>query len=335
MKKRTKLWHFFLLLSALCLIFSGCGEEQPATVSLFAMDTLMDLTVYGDEKALQEANVLIFSLEGQVSVTDPASQIYKINQEGQGSLTGRAKDLLTQALALCQRTEGALDISVYPLVKAWGFTTGSYQVPSEARVQELLKQVDYRKIRLDGDNVQLPEGMELDLGSVAKGYLGNLLADYFRSQGITSGILSLGGNVQAIGAKPDGSPWNVGIKDPEGGDYLGILRVTDQAVVTSGGYERFFEENGETYWHILDPKTGYPAKNGLISVTVIGRDGLVCDGLSTALFVMGLDKAQEFWRNSSDFEAVFVTDSGEIFVTQGADFTLREGQDRNVTVISR
>jgi len=186
--------------------------------------------------------------------------------------------------------------------------------------------------------ITLPEGMEIDLGSVAKGYAGQLVAQMLREHGVQSALLNLGGNVQTVGAKPDGSPWQIGIKDPQGEDAMMVLSVEDQAVVTSGGYERYFEQDGQTYWHIMDPSTGHPADSGLISVTIVGDEGVVCDGLSTALFVMGLEKAADLWAQSGDFEAVFVTASGEVYITEGLrdHFALTERYaDTPVSVIER
>ena len=337
-----KNWLSAALLSAAFLLTgcSGAPAQEPETATFFAMDTAMDFTVYGDAALLDEAETLIGSLEEQVSVTDEHSNIYAIDHTGSGSLSGNAAELMAQALELCRRTGGALDISVYPIVRAWGFTTGSYQVPDEETIQSLLPLVDYTQIQYDAATgvVTLPEGMEIDLGSVAKGYAGQLAAQMLRNSGVESALLNLGGNVQTVGAKPDGSPWQIGIKDPKGEDAMMVLSIADQAVVTSGGYERYFEQDGQTYWHIMDPFTGHPADSGLISVTIVGDEGVVCDGLSTALFVMGLEKAADLWAQSGDFEAVFVTASGEVYITEGLrdHFALTERYaDTPVSVIKR
>ena len=337
-----KNWLSAALLSAAFLLTgcSGAPAQGPETATFFAMDTAMDFTVYGDAALLDEAETLIGSLEEQVSVTDEHSDIYAIDHTGSGSLSGNAAELMEQALELCRRTGGALDISVYPIVRAWGFTTGSYQVPDEETIQSLLPLVDYTQIQYDAATgvVTLPEGMEIDLGSVAKGYAGQLAAQMLREHGVQSALLNLGGNVQTVGAKPDGSPWQIGIKDPQGEDAMMVLSVEDQAVVTSGGYERYFEQDGQTYWHIMDPSTGHPADSGLISVTIVGDEGVVCDGLSTALFVMGLEKAADLWAQSGDFGAVFVTASGEVYITEGLQdrFALTEQYaDTPVSVIER
>ena len=337
-----KKYFISAMLSAL-LFLTGCSAEsspEPVQGTFFAMDTMMDFTIYGESGLIDQSESLIASLESLVSVTDANSELYAINQTGSGTLTGKASSLMEQALEICRRTDGALDLSIYPIVRAWGFTTGSYQVPDEAEIQALLPLVDYRKIQYDAatGTVTLPEGMEIDLGSVAKGYAGQLAAQMLREHGVQSALLNLGGNVQTVGTKPDGSPWQIGIKDPQGEDAMMVLSVEDQAVVTSGGYERYFEQDGQTYWHIMDPSTGHPADSGLISVTIVGDEGVVCDGLSTALFVMGLEKAADLWAQSGDFEAVFVTASGEVYITEGLRdrFALTEQYaDTPVSVIKR
>lgn len=335
--------HFISAMLSALLFLTGCSAEsspEPVQGTFFAMDTVMDFTIYGESGLIDQSESLIASLESLVSVTDADSELYAINQTGSGTLTGKASSLMEQALEICRRTDGALDLSIYPIVRAWGFTTGSYQVPDEAEIQALLPLVDYRKIQYDAatGTVTLPEGMEIDLGSVAKGYAGQLAAQMLREHGVQSALLNLGGNVQTVGAKPDGSPWQIGIKDPQGEDAMMVLSVEDQAVVTSGGYERYFEQDGQTYWHIMDPSTGHPADSGLISVTIVGDEGVVCDGLSTALFVMGLEKAADLWAQSGDFEAVFVTASGEVYITEGLRdrFALTEQYaDTPVSVIER
>ena len=337
-----KKYFISAMLSAL-LFLTGCSAEsspEPVQGTFFAMDTMMDFTIYGESRLIDQSESLIASLESLVSVTDANSELYAINQTGSGTLTGKASSLMEQALEICRRTDGALDLSIYPIVRAWGFTTGCYQVPDEAEIQALLPLVDYRKIQYDAadGDVTLPEGMKIDLGSVAKGYAGQLVAQMLREHGVQSALLSLGGNVQTVGAKPDGSPWKIGIKDPQGEDAMMVLSVEDQAVVTSGGYERYFEQDGQTYWHIMDPSTGHPADSGLISVTIVGDEGVVCDGLSTALFVTGLEKAADLWAQSGDFEAVFVTASGEVYITEGLRdrFALTEQYaDTPVSVIER
>lgn len=335
------------VLLLLTLLIYGCSKSaqsstsEPVSNTFFAMDTTMDFRIYGDKTLLQDAQNAITDLEKKVSVTDSDSEIYKINETGSGTLTGNADTLMQTALDMCRRTDGALDISIYPIVKAWGFTTGSYQVPDEATIQSLLSHVDYTQIQYDAatGNITIPDGMTIDLGSIAKGYAGELAAQTLRDKGVTSALLNLGGNVQTIGSKPEGSAWTIGIKDPKNPDTAMMgLSVTDQAVVTSGGYERYFEQDGKTYWHIMDPATGHPAESGLLSVTVVGDKGGICDALSTSLFVMGLDKAYDLWAKSDDFEAVFVNTNGDVYITDGLKnkFSLAQGyEDTSVKVLTR
>ncbi len=311
-----------LLLLAALLLLSGCGgaAREPVSRTWMAMDTVMQATVYdGDEELLDQAEELVQELEEELSVTNPDSALSQLNRTGSAQLSPQAADLLEQALELCRLTDGALDVSIYPVLRSWGFTTGEYRVPEAEELAELLTRVDYHQVLLSQDGVaQLPQGMELDLGAVAKGYTGDLLLEAFRQAGVTSALLSLGGNVQALGSKPDGSDWTVAIQDPEGEGYLGYLSVSDQAVVTSGGYERYFQgEDGTIYWHILDPETGCPARSGLISVTVVGSSGLFCDGMSTALFVLGEEEAVSLWRSLGEFELILVTEDGRLLLTQG------------------
>lgn len=329
-----------LCFAAALLLLAGCAapqaQAQPAAErTFFAMDTVMTLRLYegGDEALLQAAEARVRELEGLLSVTGRGSEIHALNRDGAAELSPDTGSLLRGALELCARTQGALDISTYPVLRIWGFTTGDYAVPDGETIAALLPLVDYTRVELDGNAAALPDGMEIDLGSVAKGYTGAALAALLREGGVTSALLDLGGNIQAVGAKPNGSPWRVGVRNPAGEGNLGVVEVENQAVITSGGYERYFEEDGVRYWHILDPQTGAPARSGLASVTVVGDGGLMCDGLSTALFVMGREGALEHWRRYRDFEAVLVSEDGAVTITPGLEgrFTLTE-QGRTLTV---
>ena len=329
------------------LILSGCGSKpsidkavEKQTTQIFAMDTVMDLTVYSDQKdILNTAASLISDLEHSLSTTDTASEISRLNRDCIVTLSKQPADLLEQSLGFCEKTNGALDLSIYPVVRAWGFTTDSYQVPESSEINSLLENVDYRRINYSAEDhtVTLPPKMEIDLGSVAKGFAGDQLIQLFKDHDISSALINLGGNVQALGSKPDGSPWRIAVKDPNGGEYLGVLSMSDQAVITSGGYERYFEDdNGNVYWHIIDPSTGYPAKNGIISATAVGPQGAYCDALSTSLFIMGPDKAVEFWRTYQDFDMILVTDDNRVLITPGISdsFQLADNSPYNEEVIT-
>lgn len=334
-------------LTALLLagILTGCSApaeemQQPVERSLFAMNTYMTFTVYGEDAqaALQEAEECIQQVEGLWSVTDEDSEIYQANHSGGQPVTvsEETAEIISFALEMAQRTGGALDPTIYPVLTAWGFTTDSKQVPSQQQIAQLLEQVGYDRIQINGSELTVPDGMELDLGAVGKGYTADLVTEILRRHGVTSALISLGGNIQSIGSRPDGSDWRLGIRAPWESGNLGVLTVSDAAVVTSGGYENYFDdEQGNIYWHILDPSTGYPADSGLQSVTIVGREGKMCDALSTALFVMGAQSAEQYWRENGGFEMLLVTDSGEILITEGIaeDFTLNEGRTETVRVL--
>ena len=336
-----------LLLAAALLLLAGCDgsagkESESASRSVFAMDTVMDVTAYGEnaEQAVVAAVERITALEQKFSVTMEDSDINAVNH-AYGKPVEVSEDtaaLLHDALHYCMLTHGALDVSVYPVLKAWGFTTQDYRVPKEDELQDLLSRVDYSKVQCDGNTVTVPSGMEIDLGSVAKGYTGDQIMQLYRDQGVTSGMVSLGGNVQTLGSKPDGSAWRIAVQNPLGEGYVGVVEVRDEAVVTSGGYERYFERNGEVYWHIIDPSTGAPAKNGVISATIISDSGTRCDALSTALFILGRDGAETYWRTHGDFEYLLVLDDGSLVLSQGiADrFSAADDwADHDLTVVTK
>lgn len=340
-----KICRFFALCLAL-LLLPACAAPAEAgdscQIEVLAMDTIMTLTIYGEngrqgEKILRDAAGQIRALEGLLSVTDENSEIYRVNHSGGApvSLSDDARDLLAEALSLCASTDGALDVSIYPLVRAWGFTTGEYRVPESGELEDLLPRTDYARISIEDGALTLPEGMELDLGAVAKGYAGDRLMAFFAKKGVTSAIVSLGGSIQTLGAKPDGSPWRVAVQAPEGG-YAGVLEVVGKAVITSGGYQRYFERDGRTYIHIIDPATGYPVENDLASVTIVADSGTRGDGLSTALFVMGREGAADYWREHRDFEFVLLMKDGSAAVTEGLEdcFSLYgEWENRTLEVI--
>ena len=343
---KTRIWTAALVLGLLLSLPAGCQVEDVEKESrIFAMDTVMTLTYYGQDResgreALEAGVAAVYELEDLLSATAPDSEISALNEAGQAHLSPDTAQLLSAALELCALTGGALDITAYPAVEAWGFTTGEYRVPNQAELEELGDRIDYTQVSLDQEGASLPDGMKLDLGAVAKGYTADRLAKLAQERGITSALLDLGqSTILALGAKPDGSPWRIGIQDPQGEGYLGVLELEGQAMGTSGGYQRYFERDGVRYWHIIDPATAAPARSGLLSVTVVSPSGLACDGLSTALFVMGLERGTQFWRDHPEleFEALFILEDGSLALTSGLkdSFTLAQGyEDREVEVLS-
>ena len=310
-------------------------QNQKCQKQLFAMDTYMEFTAYGksSEKAVDEAIEEVQKLDAMLSAENSKSEVYALNEQGNLQATDDLAELILRGKEIYQETDGLFDDTIYPVMKLWGFPTGNYHVPTAAEVQKKLALVDGNKVEIqtrDSDEkgrdskektkfVTLGADQQIDFGGIAKGYTGQKLAELFQEYGVSSALVSLGGNIQAIGTKPDGSSWKVGIRDPKGGqqDYIGVLFVENQAVVTSGGYERYFEEDGKTYIHIINPRTGYPADGDLLSVTIVSRDGTLADGMSTALYIMGYEKACQFWRqHREEFNVILVTDDGKIHISE-------------------
>ncbi len=318
---------FVCLAASALMLLVGCenntNNSVQASRDVFAMDTYMNLKAYGEnaEEALLLAEKEILRLEEMLSVTDENSDISAINNSNGGSVAVE-KDtalIIAKALEIGDETGGALDISVYPVLREWGFTTGEYKIPEKTKIDVLLENVDYRRIELSDGYVTVPEGYQLDLGSLAKGYTSDRVMAVLAENGVESAVISLGGNVQTLGKKTDGTQWKIAVTDPFFPDTaLGVLEVSDKAVITSGNYERYFMgDDGVRYHHIIDPEDGFPADNGLVSVTVIAESGITCDALSTALFVSGYEKAAELWRSCGDFDMILIDDSGKICITPG------------------
>ena len=322
---KKKIISIILSVLLATIVLAGCGVSSDASeTEFFAMDTIMNIKAYGNgaEEAIILAEAEVNRLDSLLTVGDDTSEVMTVNHAGGGVLLDDTAAIVEEALTLYDMTDGCFDITVYPLVRAWGFYSGETRVPTNSEISALLALVGSDKLTYDGKTLTFQvSDMAIDLGGIAKGYASNKVAGILSEKGVDSAIISLGGNVHALGTKPDGSLWKVAIQDPEDlSSYIGIVEVRDKAVVTSGGYQRFFEEDGVRYHHILDPKTGYPAENGLISVSVVCDDGLLADGLSTALFVMGTDGAISFWRShSEEFDAIFVTEDGQIRITSGLD----------------
>ena len=284
----------------------------------------MSLTAYGENRdgALEMSVAEIQRLDNLLSIGNENSDISRLNREKNAALSPDTWSLLSQALDLAQDTQGVFDPTVYPLVKLWGFYDKDYHVPTRQELSQALALVDYREVSLSQEScgASLGNGQQIDLGGIGKGFASQRVTELLRDAGVTSAMVSLGGNIQCLGAKPDGSPWNIGIRDPFGEELYATVRVTDKAVITSGGYERYFEdpETHNIYRHILDPRTGFPAESGLSSVSIVTSDGTLGDGLSTALYIMGLEDATAYWQtHREDFEAVFITDSGTLYATEG------------------
>lgn len=345
--------HPVVFILFLALALSGCAapadpDTAQESIQVIAMDTAMLITTYGERSpaAAYAAEDCIRDLESKLSRTVADSDVSRLNAAG-GEAVEIGEDLwelLSLSHTYHYYTGGAFDITIAPVASAWGFTEDSFRVPPPAELQKLLLLLDMAAISQDRDEDNRPTaslgpGQSIDLGAIAKGYAADKLVEVFQEYECPRALAQLGGNVLAYGNRPDGAPWRVGIQDPAKPDdknaFAGILELTDSFAVTSGGYQRYFEQGGKTYHHIIDPATGYPADSGLASVTVVADcetaegylTGAMCDAFSTALFIMGEEKALDFWRSwaSPAFELVLVAEDGRVVVTQGlADRFIQE-----------
>ena len=315
-----KISAILLVISAF-LLTSCTKAPEKSEEYFFAMDTYMKIEAYGEnaENAVSQARARVEALEKLWSATDENSEIYAINHGENPELSAETLDLLSFTLEMSAKTDGAFDATIYPVLTAWGFTTDEHRVPDESELAELLKKVGYEKVLVDGNKISLERGMMLDFGGAAKGWASDECARIMRENGVKSALINLGGNVYALGKRADGNLWRIGVADPqsESAENAGIISVCDRAVVTSGSYQRFFTQDGKTYGHIIDTKTGFPADNDLLSVTIVAEEGKLCDVLSTALFVMGREQAEQFWQKNGGFEMILIEKSGEIYVTAG------------------
>lgn len=316
----------------LALLLTGCGtqaEQDYYTQDFYAMDTVMRITAYGSsaQNAVNESISYINILEKDISRTRKDSDIYAINHaEGERTeITGQTADILQDALDLAAKTGGKFDPTIAPLSDLWGIGTEDAAVPAQEEIEKVLTLIDYAKVSLDGTAASIPQEAQIDLGGIGKGYAADHVVEILKKNGVDKAIVSLGGNIYVLGEKDNGTPWSVGITDPDNqSDYFATLAVSDATVVTSGDYERYFEADGKRYCHIFDPETGYSAETDLRSVTVVSQDSTSADAYSTALFVMGFDAAQKFCEENA-IDAVFVRDDHSVYVTEGLKdkFTLQ------------
>ncbi len=352
--KHTKIFSKRLLrLTAmlLCLVLvlplAACGENRKEQREIYAMDTIMTLTAYGKnaEAGLNAAESVILAMDVMLDPELSTSTVYAINHANGASVVVSAQiaKMLTTAKTVYDQSGGALDLSLYPLIKRWGFVDQKYYKPTDAEIAEDLSRLCFDKMILTSFPASgsytliIPENGQFTFGAVAKGCAAENAIDSMRQAGVESGIISLGGNVQTLGLKPDGSLWKVAIQDPDDPNgYVGVIGVGETAVVTSGPYQRNFTLKGTVYHHILNPATGYPSGSALRSVTIICEDGTMADCLSTAMFVLGESKALNYWRTYGGFEMILITDDDRIVCTKGLleEFTLSPDAEQYRVVYS-
>lgn len=323
----SKTHKMLLIVLAAVMACSGCAAEKelPKLTEIgFYLDTVITLTAYvEDGQVLKDALEECGRYERMLSRTIEGSDVWRINHAN-GEPVEVSDD--TMAILQCARrigdlSGGAFDVTIAPVSTIWDFTSGSAVLPDAEEIAKAAELVDYTRMELDGNTVKLPAGMMIDLGGIAKGYIADRIKIYLEERGVKNAILSFGGNIVAIGGKPDGKPWKVGIQDIDGktGDYMLVAQNTGGSTVTSGIYERGFDLDGVRYHHLLSAETGWPVQNELASVTIFSESSMEGDALSTAAFVLGTDEGMKLINSLEGVEAVFIARDRTVSYSSGAE----------------
>lgn len=305
----------------LALLLTGC-QTKPLTQRDFILNTEVYVTVYRhkDQKAAESALKLCREYEKVFSRTDPESELHHLNSRRISQVSDELAQVIALGLDYAQLSDGAFDITMGGITNLWDFTTDTPSLPDAAAVDKALSHSGWEGVAVEGNTVIFRDDATiLDLGAIAKGYIADRMAEHLAQQGVSSAIISLGGNIYSLGQKPDGSDFQVGIQYPyeERNTTLGGLPASNKSVVTSGLYERCFTLNGKLYHHILDPKTGWPVENDLLAVSIVSQRSVDGDALSTACFVLGLEEGMDLIESLEDIEAIFVTADFQYHLSPG------------------
>ena len=352
----SRFFYLILCTVLVCpiLLFTGCGNitdadtsttgNEPISINSIKLNTAVQITIYDsqDKALLDDCLALCDKYELVFSRTNEKSELYKLNHRKDTSdkdpnadeqtipypISGTADtwhisedlaSLLSQGLSITRESDGAFDIAIAPLTSLWDFTAEDPKVPDDAAIQKALPLCSSDGVTIDGQDITLPsDDIQFDVGAIAKGYIADRMKDLLVKKGVKSAIINLGGNVLCIGSKPDGTPFKIGIQKPfaDRNETEAVMDITGKSVVSSGIYERCFKQNGKLYHHILNPKTGYPYDNSLISVTIISDQSVDGDALSTTCFALGLEDGLKF-AEKKGVQAVFITEDYELHYTDG------------------
>lgn len=355
-RSHSRFFYLILCTVLVCpmLLFTGCGNitdadtsttgNQPISISSIKLNTAVQITIYDsqDKALLNDCLALCDKYELIFSRTNEKSELYKLNHRKDVSdgdfgtdgpttpypVSGTADTwhisedlaaLLSEGLDITKESDGAFDIAIAPLTSLWDFTAEDPRVPDDAAIQKALPLCSSDGVTIDGQDITLPsDDIQFDVGAIAKGYIADRLKDFLIKKGVKSAIINLGGNVLCIGSKPDGTPFKIGIQKPfaDRNETEAVMDITGKSVVSSGIYERCFKQDGKLYHHILNPQTGYPYDNGLISVTIISDQSVDGDALSTTCFALGLEDGLKF-AEKKGVQAVFITEDYELHYTDG------------------
>ncbi|MDD6547719.1 FAD:protein FMN transferase [Blautia massiliensis (ex Durand et al. 2017)] len=355
-RSHSRFFYLILCTVLVCpiLLFTGCGNitdadtsttgNEPISISSIKLNTAVQITIYDsqDKALLDDCLALCDKYELVFSRTNEKSELYKLNHRKDTSdkdpntdrqttpypVSGTADTwhisedlaaLLSEGLDITRESDGAFDIAIAPLTSLWDFTAEDPKVPDDAAIQKALPLCSSDGVTIDGQDITLPsDDIQFDVGAIAKGYIADRLKDFLVKKGVKSAIINLGGNVLCIGSKPDGTPFKIGIQKPfaDRNETEAVMDITGKSVVSSGIYERCFKQGGKLYHHILNPKTGYPYDNSLISVTIISDQSVDGDALSTTCFALGLEDGLKF-AEKKGVQAVFITEDYKLHYTDG------------------
>ncbi|MGL1891981.1 MAG: FAD:protein FMN transferase [Spirochaetaceae bacterium] len=312
-----------IYLFIIAIFFSSCSKNDSYEESYFVLGTVVSISIkdHGSKDLLKECFELLDEFEKNMSTSIESSDISLININAgvkKVQISTDTMNVITKGIFYGELSEGIFDISIEPLVKLWNIGKGGTVVPDQKQINEVLPMIDYKKIILDKDTVFIPLGMSLDLGGIAKGYAADQLKLLLESNGVTSAIINIGGNILVLGEKKGNKPFNVGIQDPfdERNSYIGIISLKDSTVVSSGDYERFFELDGQRYHHIFDTKTGYPVITDISSISVITKSSMDADALSTIFFSMDIDKGFKLAEEIGGVSLIYVTKNKDIYISE-------------------
>ncbi len=333
MPKFKRYFNTLFILISVMLLLSSCSKNQikennePVSQNRFLLGTIVTIKIYDNVsgKLFDEIFNRLQEIENRMTINEKNSEVIQVNSNAGKKFTKVSDDtfyVVEKGKYFSELSGGKFDISIGPLVKLWNIGTEEAKVPEQWQIDEKKSLVDYNSVLLDskGKSIMLKKkGMMLDLGGIAKGYAADEVTKILKENNVKHAIINLGGNILAYGNKPGGSKWRIGIQKPfsSKGNYVGVVSVINKAVVTSGIYERYFKEKGKTYHHILDPETGYPVENNLMSVTIITDKAIDADSLSTSAFAMGLEEGFSLIEKLDNTEAIFITKDSKIYLTSG------------------
>ncbi|MDP4178672.1 MAG: FAD:protein FMN transferase [Bacillota bacterium] len=328
--------HYILLITAVMLVLiisaaliTGRFENDLITRNFYVLGTVVQLKVFGKkaEKAVDEVINRLNDIDDKMSVFKNFSEISIINDNAGKSMISVSDDtykVIKSAVKYSKLSEGMYDPTVGPLVNLWGIGTDNAAIPNDSEINKKLKMVNYKDILFDDDTFSVmlaQEGQSFDAGGIAKGYAADEVNKILKKNHIKSAVINLGGNIFVLGSKVNNKNelWKVGIQNPFDyrGNHVGVINIKNKSIVTSGNYERYFEYEGKRYHHIIDPKTGYPSESKIVSATIISDKSIDGDGLSTGVYIMGLQKAFKLIESLKGIDAIFITNDKKIYCTFG------------------